>query len=401
MRRYLSGILLIIILGVSIPLIARAGSLAVSASDGYETEAHPVHTRYICVPSLMWRNPELCPSYGPGHTAYRVSSIRLPDPLPELPVKEIPRDDGEEELLPHTYALVKDPPLNVYRHPMEAAAGLAPVRTMLSGDWWVSVEGEVEYDGRLWYQINANEFIPADAVVLAVPSRFHGVQFTEQPTLPFAWTNRWVRPSVVPQGADNTAVDPLNRYQLVTIYAEERRGDEIWYLVGENQWVEQSTVGRVDVDPPPEGVPAGVKWIEVDIYEQTIAAYEGERMVYASLISSGRTGTATPPGLYQLWAKIREGKMSNPNAPDGSPSYYYIEDVPWTMYFHQAYALHAAFWHDNFGFTQSHGCVNLSPRDALWFFNWTDPPISDDAGELYIGSGMPNTWVWVHYTPPF
>jgi hypothetical protein len=400
MRRYLFGILFII-LGVSIPLIARAELSAASGSDAHEAKVRPVHMRYVCVPSLMWRNPELCPSYGPGHTAYRVSSIRLPDPLPELPVEEIPRDDGEEELVPHTYALVKDPPLNVYRHPMEASAGLAPVRTMLSGDWWVSVEGEVEYEGQLWYQINPNEFIPADAVALAVPSRFHGVQFAEQPGLPFAWTNRWVRPSVVPQGAYNTAVDPLNRYQLVTIYAEERRGDEIWYLVGENQWVEQSTVGRVDVDPPPEGVPAGVKWIEVDIYEQTIAAYEGERMVYASLISSGRTGTATPPGLYQLWAKVREGKMSNPNVPDGSPSYYYIEDVPWTMYFHQAYALHAAFWHDNFGFTQSHGCVNLSPRDSLWFFNWTDPPISDDASELYIGSGMPNTWVWVHYTPPF
>jgi lipoprotein-anchoring transpeptidase ErfK/SrfK len=210
-----------------------------------------------------------------------------------------------------------------------------------------------------------------------------------------------VRPSVVPQGNYNDAVDPLNRYTLVTIYAEERRGDQIWYLVGEDQWIEQSTVGRVDVDPPPAEVPAGAKWIEVDIFEQTIAAYEGERMVYATLISSGRTGTATPPGIYQLWAKIRAGKMSSPDVPDGNASYYYIEDVPWTMYFHQAYALHAAFWHDNFGFTQSHGCVNLTPRDSEWFFNWADPPISDDDSALYIGSGMSNTWVWVHFTPPF
>ena len=145
----------------------------------------------------------------------------------------------------------------------------------------------------------------------------------------------------------------------------------------------------------------GVKWIEIDIYEQTFAAYEGERMVYASLISSGRTGTATPPGLYSLWAKIREGKMSSPDAEDGDPGYYYIEDVPWTIYFHQGYSIHAAFWHDAFGFTRSHGCVNLAPRDALWFFTWADPYTPEDVQFAYIGGSTPTTWVWVHFSSPF
>jgi hypothetical protein len=399
MRRY-RLIILLVTLGITVSLPVSAEPSAALSPDSHETDVRPGRTRYVCLPSLMWRNPELCPSYGPGDTAYRISSIQLPNPLPELPVQEIEHDE-KDDLLPYTYAIVRSLPLNVYRHPMEAAAGLPPVRTMLSGSWWVSLMGMVEYDGQLWYQINPDEFVRADALALAAPSHFQGVYLTEQPSLPFAWTNQWVRPSLVPQGAYNTAVDPLNKYTLVTIYAEERRGDQIWYLVGEDQWVEQSTVGRVDVDPPPEGVPAGAKWIEVDIFEQTIAAYEGERMVYASLISSGRTGTATPPGLYQLWAKIRAGKMSSPDVSDGSPSYYYIEDVPWTMYFNQAYALHAAFWHDNFGFTQSHGCVNLTPRDSKWLYYWADPPISEDASALYIGSGMPNTWVWVHFTPPF
>ena len=401
MRRCLL-IVLLAILGLSISVTVKAEP-STTVFQGNVAQASAMQspaTRYVCVPSLMWRNPELCPSHGPGATAYRISSISLPDPLPELPVTEMEHDE-EEELVPHTFALVRNPPLNVYRHPMEAAAGLPPVRTLLSGDWWVSIDGEVEYEGQLWYQINKDEFVPADKVALAAPSEFQGVYLNEQPQLPFGWTNRWVRPSLVPQGAYNTAVEPLNRYHLITIYAEERRGDELWYLVGDDQWIEQSNVGRVDVDPAPEGVPAGVKWIEIDIYEQTFAAYEGERMVYASLISSGRTGTATPPGLYSLWAKIREGKMSSPDVPDGDPTYYYIEDVPWTMYFHEAYALHTAYWHDNFGFTQSHGCVNLTPRDALWLFNWADPPISEEADYLYIHDGTPNTWVWAHFTPPF
>jgi len=373
---------------------------AIAPRDPGEPRARAVPARYICVPNLVWRNPELCPTYGPGTTAYRLASIRLPDPLPELPVLELPHDE-DDDLVPHVYAYVRTLPLNVYRHPMEAAMGLPPVRTMLSGDWWVSVDGLVEYEGQQWYQINEEEFVSADALALANPSRFQGVYLTEQPQHPFAWINRWVQPSVVPQGAPNTGVEPLQRYQLVTIFAEERRGNAIWYLVGSDQWVEQSNVSRVDVDPPPEGVGPGEKWIEVDIFEQTIAAYEGERMVYATLISSGRTGTATPPGLYRIYFKVREGKMSNPDVEDGDPAYYYIEDVPWTMYFHEGYSIHAAFWHDAFGFTRSHGCVNLAPRDALWFFNWADPFVPEDVDLFYISEDMPSTWVWVHFTPPF
>ena len=124
-------------------------------------------------------------------------------------------------------------------------------------------------------------------------------------------------------------------------------------------------------------------------------------MVYATLISSGRESTATPPGLYSAWYKLWEGKMSNPDVDDGHPAYYYIEDVPWTLYFHSGYSIHAAFWHDSFGFTRSHGCVNLAPRDAEWIFNWSAPFIPADVARLYIGDSEISTWVWVHFTPPF
>ena len=397
MRRYLLFILgLLILLTLKTKPAAAAGSLY----DPGEPQSPTIRARYVCVPSLIWRNPELCPSYGPGTTAYRIASIRTPDPLPELPVLELPHDE-DDKLVPHAYAYVRALPLNIYRHPMEAAMGLPPVRTMLSGDWWVSVGGLVEYEGQRWYQINKEEFVPADALAFANPSHFQGVYLTEQPQHPFAWINRWVQPSVVPQGAINAGVEGLKRYQLVTIFAEERRGDEIWYLVGPDQWVEQKNVARVDVDPPSPEIGPGEKWIEVDLFEQTIAAYEGERMVYATLISSGRTATATPPGLYRLWSKVREGKMSNPDVDDGAPAWYFIEDVPWTMYFHGGYSIHAAFWHDAFGFTRSHGCVNLAPRDALWFFNWADPFIAEDTDLIYIGESTPSTWVWVHFTSRF
>ncbi|MEA3339575.1 MAG: L,D-transpeptidase, partial [Chloroflexota bacterium] len=396
MRRCLPIILSLFIL---ILLASKAEPAeATSLHDPGEPHARAIRARYVCVPSLFWRNPELCPSYGPGATPYRIASIRLPDPLPELPVLELPQED---DLVPHTYAYVKTLPLDVYRHPMEAAMGLPPARTLLSGDWWVSVDGAIEYEGQRWYQINADEFVIADALALAGPSRFQGVYLTQQPSHPFAWINRWTQPAVAPQVPPSAEAEPLGRYQVVTIFAEEQRGDEIWYLIGPDQWVEQVNIARADVDVRPEGVPPGAKWIEVDLYEQTIAAYEGDRMVYATLISSGRTGTATPPGLYTLWSKIREGKMSTPDVEDGSPAWYYLEDVPWTMYFHEGYSIHTAYWHDAFGFTRSHGCVNLAPRDAKWFFTWADPFIPDNVDLLYMGGGVPNTWVWVHFSSPF
>jgi len=360
-------------------------------------------TRYVCVPSLVWRNPELCPSYGPGTTARRVSTIRLPDPLPQLPVLDplTPEEATEDEpgdILPHTYGHVTSLPLDVYRHPMEAAAGLPPVRAMLSGDWWLSIDGMVNFEGQQWYQINEEEYVLAEAVAIASPSRFRGVYLAEQPQYPFAWINRWVELSMVPQGG--ASGEALGRYDVVTIFAEERRGEELWYLVGPDQWVEQSNTSRVDVNAPPEGVGPADKWIEVDLFEQTIAAYQGSRMIFATLMSGGREGDETPPGLYRLWVKILEGKMSNPDVEDGDPAFYYIEDVPWTVYFHEGYSIHASFWHDAFGFRRSHGCVNVSPLDARWLYDWTDPAVPEDEDEWLVLEGMPNTWVWVHFQSP-
>jgi hypothetical protein len=395
MRRFL-----FIASGLVVLMALRVGPVAASGLDDPGAPKRAASARYVCVPNVVWQDRALCPSHGPATTAYRIASITLPDPLPELPARELPEEE-DDDLLPHSYAHVNKLPLNIYRHPMEAAEGLPPVRTMLSGDWWVSVEGLVEYEGQKWYRINSEEYVPAEALGFAGPSRFQGVYLHEQPQHPFAWVNRWTAPSVVPQGPVNEAVPALQRYQRVTLFAAERRGsDEIWYLVGHDQWVEQSNVSRVDVDPPPAEVGPGEKWIEIDLFEQTIAAYEGPRMVYATMISSGRTATATPAGLYRVHYKLREGKMSNPDVEDGSAAWYYIEDVPWTLYFHEGYSIHAAFWHDAFGFLRSHGCVNLAPRDAEWFFHWSDPPLPEDQETLSIGEGAPSTWVWAHFTSP-
>ncbi|HQE93130.1 MAG TPA: L,D-transpeptidase [Anaerolineae bacterium] len=382
-----------------IPAVAQAAPLVNPGPDLFLADTS---ADFVCTTQMTQRYPYRCPAYSPGARQVRLQYLRstLPDPLPELAVEEI--EVPEDAITPYTFAYIRPLPAVTYRHPEEAAVGLPPVREFLAGDNWVSILGEVEYNGQRWYEINENEFILADHVALTTPSRFHGVLLQEQPQYPFGWINRDVNPSLVPGGVVRDEV-VFHRYDLITIFAQESVGDKMWYMIGQDQWVEQSFTSRVDVDPLPEGVAPNEKWIEVNTYEQTLAAYEGERMVFATLVSSGRSDTWTPNGLHRIWSKLPATPMINRDVGPDSPAWYYLEDVPWTQYFDGAFALHAAYWHNSFSFTRSHGCVNLSILDAKWLFEWTTPYTPPDAKVVYSsasGDGA-GTWVWVHKTSPF
>ncbi len=396
MLRYWKFLFLTLLLLI-IPSVAQAAPAANPGPDLFLTDAS---ADYVCSVQMTQRYPSRCPAYSPGARQVRLQYLRatLPDPLPELAVEEI--EVPEDAITPYTFAYIRPLPAATYRHPEEAAAGLPPVREFLAGDNWVSVLGEVEYNGQRWYEINEEEFVLADHVALTNPSRFHGVLLSEQPQYPFGWINRDVNPSAVPGGAARNEI-VFHRYDVITIFAQELLGDKLWYMVGQDQWVEQSFTSRVDVDPAPEGVAPGEKWIEVNTYEQTLAAYEGERMVFATLVSSGRSNTWTPSGLHRIWAKLPTTPMINRDVGPENPGWYYLEDVQWTQYFDGAFALHAAYWHNSFSFTRSHGCVNLAILDAKWLFEWTTPYTPPDVKIVYSSSGDAGTWVWTHKTSPF
>jgi hypothetical protein len=78
---------------------------------------------------------------------------------------------------------------------------------------------------------------------------------------------------------------------------------------------------------------------------------------------------------------------------------YFLQDVPWTMYFQGSYGLHAAYWHDAFGEPRSRGCINLSPRDARWLFEWASPVLVEEQQDILSTADNPGTWVYVYSTP--
>lgn len=107
---------------------------------------------------------------------------------------------------------------------------------------------------------------------------------------------------------------------------------------------------------------SGQRWIEIDRSNQRLYAWEGNRQVYAILISTGKATTPTPIGVFAIQTRLRYARMQGED--------YDIADVPYTMYYDRGYAIHGAYWHGRFGTPVSHGCTNVAVNHARWLFNW-------------------------------
>jgi len=124
------------------------------------------------------------------------------------------------------------------------------------------------------------------------------------------------------------------------------------------------------------GDTSGYKRIEVDLTAQRLYAYEGDKLVYNFLISSGKWGR-TPTGTFKIWTKIRSQKMSGGSKALGT--YYYLPNVPYIMFYynekvpkHIGYSFHGTYWHNNFGVPMSHGCINMKTPEAAQIFSWAE-----------------------------
>jgi len=135
------------------------------------------------------------------------------------------------------------------------------------------------------------------------------------------------------------------------------------------------------------------KWIEVSLPDQRLRAWEGSRLVMEFPISGGKWGP-TPKGTFHIWYKTRSQKMSGGSKELGT--YYYLPNVPHNMFFHQGYAIHGAYWHNNFGQPMSHGCVNEPLANAAQIFEWAGPYVSPEVNAVRATPENPGTRVLVH-----
>ncbi len=115
-------------------------------------------------------------------------------------------------------------------------------------------------------------------------------------------------------------------------------------------------------ETPPRAPSGGVRWIDVDLSDQMLYAYEGNTVVASFLVSTGVPAYPTVVGKFHIYIKLESTLMAGPG--------YYLPNVPYTMYFYKGYGIHGTYWHSNFGHPMSHGCVNMYTPDAKWLFYW-------------------------------
>jgi hypothetical protein len=201
-------------------------------------------------------------------------------------------------------------------------------------------------------------------------SNFGGVTFEAgMPATSFGWVLLDTRPSKTPGARPVSGTPDMKRYTLVNIFAAVDVDGWLWYLVGPDQWIIQTRLAKVNPVQRPTEIPAERKWVAVDLYEQTLIAYEGDKAMFATLISSGLPQWSTLEGIFKIWDRHALIKMSG---AENQPDFYYLPEVPYVMYFNDSeQALHGAYWHDGFGFRRSHGCVNMSITDSEWVFSWS------------------------------
>jgi hypothetical protein len=141
----------------------------------------------------------------------------------------------------------------------------------------------------------------------------------------------------------------------------------------------------VEYFPTSIHVPPEKKHLAVSLTDQTLSAFEGDKIVFQTQISSGLGykevdlgdpyATATPRGSFNVTSKYPSKHMGGVVAT-GAPGSYTLPGVPWTTFFifETGVAFHGTYWHNNFGNKMSHGCVNMRNSDAKWVFRWVNPP---------------------------
>lgn len=231
-----------------------------------------------------------------------------------------------------------------------------------------------------WLRRIDGTYVRSSQVARIEPYPFSGVP---DPELPIAFTLRKVK---------RPTDELLERHVHLPVLGTDVKGN----IVTASGSLPRSAVRLAVQRDRPAGVSAGGKWVHVDLREQTLVAYEGDRPVLATLVSSGKDRTPTPEGLFLVWQKARHEPMSG---LEDDP--YLVEEVPDILFFSEGIALHGAFWHSQFGTQVSHGCVNLSVKDARWLFGWSPPDLPVGWHSIIPDlAGRPSLPVLVERAPP-
>jgi hypothetical protein len=282
--------------------------------------------------------------------------------------------------------------------------GFAIVQSFVSGPAGAPPDGGV--DDRRYDLTTDYLLVPHDRLREVRPSQFHGAVLDDANGLPVAFvrTRKHTTPlKLEGEKQDKIVADatPAAPRTLFFLDGKSKWIGGVEHLgTKDGRWVKASDVVKVEA---PKILPGfaqkGDKWIDVSIARQSLIAFEGEKPVYVTLVSTGRDGLGDPEsthatirGVYRIHTKYATMTMDSSEVGEA----FSLRDVPYVMYFESGYALHAAYWHDGFGEPRSHGCINLPETDASWLFGWTGPELPEGWHGVFARPMTAGTQIWIH-----
>ncbi len=284
------------------------------------------------------------------------------------------------------------PPYAVIADRVKRHAGIALIGSFMTGPESQNRRFAISTDGRL---------VPADKLKADSGSPFHGASIREV-GLPVAFMRKAGATWWEEKAGNLERGDRLKWREFIPLSGTVKNLEGVRMVEAKNgKWLRSEDL-RTAAKPSqlPSWAKKGTKWIDISIVNQTLVLWEGDRPVYATLVSTGRDGLgepgktlSTPRGTFRLYQKHVTTTMDS-NVADHE---FELRDVPWVMYFKGGYALHGAYWHDDFGKVRSHGCVNMAPIDARYVFFWSSPQVPEHWHAVYSGEATDQgTIVYIH-----
>lgn len=298
-----------------------------------------------------------------------VTASNTPTLTPTLTASPSPEPGWYQQLdesyanLDYRYGVVENAYARRYVSVEDALAGNGNYDLLPIVPAYVAILGEENRSGRTFYQFNYG-WMDADEVRLLNPSTFRGMLITRPVDFRFGW----VISDTQSQNASGTPIRSYSRYQV--IYAFPAVNENPGHIaVGADEWLPAEAAALTSAGLPADAGPDTCRFIHVDLSTEILRVFDQCQLVFATLVSTGRLPGWTFPGRFSIQNWFDYIQLT---APSWSTSVYYQEAVPHFMTYFGDLGFHGAYWHDDFGSPVSHGCINLSPADARWLYEWTE-----------------------------
>ncbi|WP_437493056.1 L,D-transpeptidase [Sorangium sp. So ce1014] len=255
---------------------------------------------------------------------------------------------------------------------LRKGSGVAITRTFTAG----------ESDGRRLGVTPDGRLIPTDRLQAALGSPWHGLD-VEKVGLPVAFVHRHdVNTWSIGRGKATPDEDELERHTGVPLTGKFRTVAGVRFEEARDGfWLRsQDLVVIVRRAKLPEFAKGSQRWLDVSLANQTLTAYEGQKPIYATLISSGRdqlrdpaSSASTARGTFRVRSKHVTRNIDPREVADS----FDVADAPWVMDFAPGHAITGMYWGAGVGEAQGFHDIALTPVDARRIFLWAEPALPD------------------------